>query len=93
MLNAAAAACSPLSSADPGNPAEQADELMVADYTKLVDTKPYRLLAAHLKDGAPVPHLDAAASDKLAQGIEDFSKAIVSVEALLKGRLQKSTQS
>ena len=33
------------------------------------------------------------ASDKLAQGIEDFSKAIVSVEALLKGRLQKSAQS
>ncbi len=53
--------------ADPANPAEEADELMVADYTKLVDTKPYRLLAAHLKDGAPVPHLDAAAKEKLAQ--------------------------
>ena len=52
---------------DPNDAKEEADELMVADYTKLVETKPYRLLAAHLKDGAEVPHLDAAAREKLAQ--------------------------
>ncbi len=32
------------------------------------------------------------AKEKLAQGIEDFSKAIVSVEQLLKGRLQQAAQ-
>ena len=32
------------------------------------------------------------AKEKLAQGIEDFSKAIVSVEQLLKGRLQPAAQ-
>ncbi len=53
--------------ADPGNPKEEHDELMVADYKKLVETKPYRLLAAYLKDGADVPHLDTAARVKLAQ--------------------------
>lgn len=53
--------------ADPGNPKEEADELLIADYTKLTETKPYRLLAAHLKDGAEVPHLGPAAREKLAQ--------------------------
>ena len=32
------------------------------------------------------------AKEKLAQGIEDFSKAIVSVEGLLKARLQPAAQ-
>lgn len=53
--------------ADPANPAEEADEMLIADYAKLIETQPYRLLAAHLKDGAEVPHLNAAARDKLAQ--------------------------
>jgi cobaltochelatase CobN len=53
--------------ADPGNPAEEADEMLIADHTKLVETPPYRLLAAHLQHGAAVPHLGAVARDKLAQ--------------------------
>jgi len=53
--------------ADPGNPAEEADELLIADHAKLAETKPYRLLAAHLKDGAEIPNLGAAAREKLAQ--------------------------
>jgi cobaltochelatase CobN len=53
--------------ADPNDPRDEADELLVADHDKLVDTRPYRLLAAHLKDGAEVPHLSPAARDKLAQ--------------------------
>ncbi len=52
---------------DPNDPKEEADELLIADYQQLTATKPYRLLAAHLKDGAEVPHLPPAAREKLAQ--------------------------
>lgn len=52
---------------NPDDASEEADELLIADYRKLVETKPYRLLAAHLKDGADVPHLGTAAREKLAQ--------------------------
>jgi cobaltochelatase CobN len=52
--------------ADPDDPAEEACELLITDHTKLVETKPYRLLAAHLREGAEVPHLKAAAREKLA---------------------------
>lgn len=53
--------------ADPGNPLEENDELMVADYTRLAETKPYRLLAAYLKDGSEPLHMTPAARDRLPQ--------------------------
>ncbi|MCW5638355.1 MAG: cobaltochelatase subunit CobN, partial [Rubrivivax sp.] len=53
--------------ADPGNPLEENDELMVADYTRLAETKPYRLLAAWLKDGTEPPHMTSAARERLPQ--------------------------
>lgn len=53
--------------ADPGNPQEEADELMVADYQHLTETQPYRLLAAYLQDGREPPHLTAAARALLPQ--------------------------
>ncbi len=52
--------------ADPNHPTEEADELLIADHTRLVETKPYRLLAAHLREGAEVPHLSAKARERLA---------------------------
>lgn len=52
---------------DPNNAQEEADELLIADHKLLSSTKPYRLLAAHLKDGAEVPGLSPVAREKLAQ--------------------------
>ena len=73
--------------ADPANPAEEADELLIADHAKLVDTKPYRLLAAHLKDGAAIPHLGPAAREKLAQARRWYADlgAANEIRALLAG--------
>lgn len=51
--------------ADPNNPQEEADELLIADYRKLTQTKPYRLLAAYLRDGQDIALLTAAARDRL----------------------------
>lgn len=53
--------------ADPGSPAEERDELMVADHTRLVDTQPFRYLAAWLKDGTEPPHATPQARERLAQ--------------------------
>ncbi|MFT3819402.1 MAG: cobaltochelatase subunit CobN [Rubrivivax sp.] len=36
---------------------EEGDEMLVGDYTKLTESKPYRTLAALLKDGTPPPGL------------------------------------
>ncbi|MDT7838104.1 cobaltochelatase subunit CobN [Aquabacterium sp. OR-4] len=53
--------------ADPANPSEEADELLVVDHTRLTESKPYRLLAAHLRDGTDIPQLPPAAREKLKQ--------------------------
>lgn len=73
--------------ADPGNPLEENDELMVADYTKLAETKPYRLLAAYLKDGSEPPHMTAAARERLPQARQwyDDLGAANEMRALLAG--------
>ena len=77
--------------ADPANPAEEADEMLIADHTMLVESKPYRLLAAYLRDGAQVPQLGAAARDRLAQArrwYEDLGAAneMRALLAALEGR-------
>ncbi|MFT3663566.1 cobaltochelatase subunit CobN [Piscinibacter sp.] len=73
--------------ADPGNPLEENDELMVADYSKLAETKPYRLLAAYLKDGSEPPHMTPAARERLPQARKwyDDLGAAHEMRALLAG--------
>jgi cobaltochelatase CobN len=49
-----------------GNADEEADEVLVGDYAKLVESAPYQLLKRHLIDGAPT----AALAPKMKEAIE-----------------------
>jgi len=72
---------------DPSDPAEEADELLIADHARLASTKPYRLLSAHLQDGTDIPHLDTPTRERLAQArrwYEDLGAA-GELRALLAG--------
>jgi cobaltochelatase CobN len=48
--------------------ADEADEAIIADYAKIAQTAPYRLLKNHLVDGAPTDTLPKNLRDYLAQG-------------------------
>ncbi|MBN8487332.1 MAG: cobaltochelatase subunit CobN [Burkholderiales bacterium] len=51
--------------ADPAQPDEEADEMLIADHQRLAQTKPYRVLLAWLKNGVEPAVLTPAARDRL----------------------------
>lgn len=59
---------------------DEPDELFVDDYTALADTPPYRLLARHLIDGAPIESADVAHRELLGEAQAYFDALSASGE-------------
>lgn len=47
---------------------EEADEILVDDYTRLAESSPYKLLKRHVVDGEPVDSLAPALAERILQG-------------------------